>query len=376
VWVSGVAAACVAVAAVTVYLGYRHLNGNLHVRDIRGLVGPQPIDVHPQAENILVIGSDSRAGTTGYGSSQVYKTAQSDTMMIVHIAASLKWAEVVSIPRDSWVHIPSCDMGNGQMASPTDSKINESFAIGSLYGDQATGAACTIKTLELNTGLRVDHFIAINFEGFKNMVDALGGVEVCTLQPIADQKAKLYLSAGHHLLMGQQALAYVRVRYSLGDGSDLERIGRQQEFMSSLASRAKSELYNPVAIYRFLDAATKSITVDSGFGGITGLYHLASELRGMPTSDLKFMTLPTFPRSEIDPTDTANVMWQQPTTTSIFTSLRDDIPWGAPAGQPAGEQTASPGASPTQSTAPGTATPAPQPSVTVTTRTATQNICS
>jgi LCP family protein required for cell wall assembly len=379
-WVSGVAAGCVAAAAVTLYLGYRHLNGNIHVRDIGRLVGSQPPVKHPRAENILVIGSDSRAGTHGYGSAQVYNTAHSDTMMIVHIAASGKWAEVVSIPRDSWVHIPACDMGNGKKSEPTDFKINESFTLGSLDGDQATGAACTIKTLERDTGLRIDHFVAINFEGFKDMVNALGGVEVCTRQPIDDQKAKLYLSAGHHLLKGQQALAYVRARYSLGNGSDLERIGRQQAFMSSLASRAKSELYNPLAIYRFLDAATKSVTIDSRLGGITGLYNLANRLRSTPTSDLTFITLPTFPRSAIDPTDTANVMWQQPETTAIFNSLRDDVPWqGGGEGQPASVRSGVPGVSPSPSGSPSaSANSSPsgaQPSPTVTTRTASQNIC-
>jgi LCP family protein required for cell wall assembly len=379
-WVSGVAACCVAAAGVTAYLGYRHLNGNIHVRDIGGLVGSQPPAQHPRAENILVIGTDSRAGTHGYGSAQVYNTAHSDTMMIVHIAASGKWAEVVSIPRDSWVHIPACDMGNGQMSEPTDFKINQSFTLGSLHGDQATGAACTIKTLERRTGLRIDHFVAINFAGFKDMVDALGGVEVCTRQAIDDQKAKLHLPAGHHLLQGRQALAYVRARYSLGNGSDLERIGRQQAFMSSLASRAKSELYNPLAIYRFLDAATKSITIDSRLGGITGLYNLAKRLRNLPTNDLTFITLPTFPRSLIDPTDTANVMWQQPTTTEIFNSLRDDVPWqDAAGGQPASVRSGAPGVSRSPSISPSalasSSPSSPQPSPTVTTRTANQNIC-
>jgi LCP family protein required for cell wall assembly len=376
-WVSGVAAGCVAAAAVTLYLGYRHLDGNIHVRDIGRLVGSQPPAAHPRAENILVVGSDSRAGTHGYGSAQVYNTAHSDTMMIVHIAASGKWAEVVSIPRDSWVHIPACDMGNGQKSQPTDFKINESFTAGSLDGDQATGAACTIKTLERDTGLRIDHFVAINFAGFKDMVNALGGVEVCTRQAIDDQKAKLYLSAGRHLLMGQQALAYVRARYSLGNGSDLERIGRQQAFMSSLASRAKSELYNPIAIYRFLDAATKSITIDNRLGGITGLYNLANRLRSLPTSELTFITLPTFPRSVIDPTDTANVMWQQPTTKEIFNSLRDDVPWHATAaGQPASVRSGAPGVPRSPSVSPSAvASSSPQPSPAVTTRTANQNIC-
>jgi LCP family protein required for cell wall assembly len=372
-WTSGLAAAAVAAGAVTLYLGYRHLNGNIRVRNVGRLVGTQPTAPHPRAQNILVLGSDSRAGTNGqYGNAHVYATAHSDTLMIVHIAANRRWAEVVSIPRDSWVHIPSCDMGNGHRSAPADFKINESFTLGSLHGDQASGAACTIRTVERNTGLRIDHFVAINFAGFKDMVNALGGVEVCTRQPIADQKAKLYLPAGHHLLSGGPALAYVRARYSLGDGSDLGRIGRQQAFMSSLAERAKSELYNPVAIYRFLDAATKSISIDSGLGGIHGLYDLANRLRSMPTGNIRFITLPTSPRSLIDPSDTANVVWLQPEAGEIFVSLRDDAPWAIkPPARTAAHEPA-----PTARAAGrlAGATPAPRsPNVPV--RTASQNTC-
>ncbi|HEY3035645.1 MAG TPA: LCP family protein, partial [Streptosporangiaceae bacterium] len=132
--------------------------------------------------------------------------------------------------------------------------------------------------------------------------------------------------AGHHLLNGSQALGYVRARYTLGNGSDLERISRQQAFMSSLVDRVKSKLLNPVAIYRFLDAATKSITIDSGLGGIKGLYDLASSLKNLPPSQVTFFTLPTYPRSYVDPTDTANVMWTQPEDSKIFQAFRNDVP--------------------------------------------------
>ena len=387
-WSCALVAIVLATGAVTVYLGYRHLDANIHVRDIRGLVGAQPADLHPGAQNIAVIGSDSRTGTNGqYGSPRVYAAGHSDTLMVVHIAASRKWAEVVSIPRDSWVHIPSCHIGNGQRSAPTDFKINEAFTLGSTHGDQASGAACTIRTLEQDTGLRINHFAVINFAGFKDMVDALGGVEVCTRQPVADAKAKLRLSSGRHLLLGGQALAYVRARYSLGDGSDLERITRQQAFMSSLADRARSELYNPIAIYRFLDAATKSVTIDSALGGIRGLYGLASRLRQMSTNKLNFITLPTYPRSLIDPADTANVMWQQPQTAEIFSSLRRDVPWrryqaarqaAQRAAQQATQQAAptpgTPSASATSSAGPLNAA-SPEPSPLAAGSTANQNIC-
>src|SRR6202035_2571465 len=149
-------------------------------------------------------------------------------VMIVHIPADRKWAEVVSIPRDSWVHIPACTMGDGQLSAPTQFKINEAFAIGNLDGNHtALGVACTVKTVEQDTGIYINHFIAVNFTGFENMVAALGGVYECNPTPINDPNSNLHLAAGTHLLTPAQALGYVRARYTLGDGSDLERIGRQ-----------------------------------------------------------------------------------------------------------------------------------------------------
>ena len=325
-WTASITAGVVAIAAVGVFLLYRHLNGNIQQRDVSGLLGSQPVDLHPQAENILVVGSDTRYGQgTQYGRDLV--TDQSDTTMIVHVAANRQWAEVMSIPRDSYVSIPACRMGNGQMSSPQVFKINEAFAIGNLDGNNtALGVACTIRTVEQDTGIYIDHFVVVNFAGFKNMVAALGGVAECNTQPINDPLSGLRLTAGHHMLTPAQALAYVRARYTLGDGSDLERITRQQAFMSSLIQRVKSKLLNPVAIYRFLDAATKSLTIDTKLGGVTGLYNLASSLRSLPSNKVAFFTLPTYPRSEVVPSDTANVLWTQPQDSEIFQSLRDDVP--------------------------------------------------
>jgi LCP family protein required for cell wall assembly len=359
IWTASVTAVVVAAAAVSLFLVYRHLNGNIQQRDVSGLLGSQPVDLHPQAENILVVGSDSRFGLSGsYGKNLV--TDQSDTAMIVHIAANRQWAEVMSIPRDSYVAIPSCKMGNGQMSAPQTFKINEAFAIGNLDGNNtALGVACTIKTVEQDTGIYIDHFVVVNFTGFQNMVAALGGVAECNTQPINDPKSGLKLTAGQHLLNPTQALAYVRARYTLGDGSDLDRIVRQQAFMSSLIQRVKSKLLNPVAIYKFLDAATKSLTIDTKLGGATGLYNLASSLRSLPSNKVAFFTLPTYPRSEVVPTDTANVLWTQPQDSQIFKSFRNDVP--ASTSLFATKATASPSASTTASADPSAST-APSPS--------------
>src|ERR1700761_4868042 len=367
IWTASVTACVVALAAAGVFLVYRHLNGNIQQRDVSGLLGTQPVDLHPQAENILIIGSDTRFGQgKGYGSGLV--TDQSDTTMIMHIAANRQWAEVMSIPRDSYVAIPACTMGNGQMSAPHTFKINEAYALGNLDGNHTDlGVACTIKTVEQDTGIYIDHFVVVNFTGFQNMVSALGGVEECNTQPINDPKSHLQLTAGKHLLDPKQALAYVRARYTLGDGSDLERIGRQQAFMSSLIQRVQSKLLNPVAIYRFLDAATKSLTIDTKLGGATGLYNLASSLRNLPPKKVAFFTLPTYPRSEVVPTDTANVLWSQPEDSQTFTSFRNDVPASTSlfADKPSPGTSASSSAT---SSASGTATPpattvAPSPSV-------------
>jgi LCP family protein required for cell wall assembly len=233
----------------------------------------------------------------------------------------------MSIPRDSWVSIPSCLMGNGKMSSATTFKINEAFTLGTLDGNKtALGVACTVKTVEKNTGIRIDHFVVVNFTGFRDMVNAVGGVPVCNTKPINDPLSGLHLSAGYHMLRGWRALAYVRARYTLGNGSDLQRIGRQQAFMSALVDRAKSKLLDPLAIYRFLDAATKSLTIDDQLGGIKGLYNLATSLKSLPPSRVTFFTLPTYPRSYVDPTDTADVMWTQPQASLIFRAFRDDVP--------------------------------------------------
>ena len=315
-----------AAAGVAGYALVSHLNGNLTQLDVRPLLGHQPADLHPQAENILVIGSDGRQGQLGLDSPGL-TTDQSDTLMIIHIPASRQWAEVMSIPRDSWVKIPSCMMGNGQMSSPTQFKINEAFALGNLYGNHtATGAACTVKTVEQDTGIYIDHFIVVDFNGFRDMVAALGGVPECNPTAIEDPQSGLFLSAGWHLLTPDQALTYVRARYGLGDGSDLERIGRQQVFMSSLISRARSKVLDPLAMYQFLNVVTRSLTIDSQFGGITGLYDLEQSLHAIPSGKIAFFTLPNFPRQLVVPADTANVLWTEPEDGQIFASFRNDVP--------------------------------------------------
>jgi LCP family protein required for cell wall assembly len=371
-WTAGSLALLVVATMVAGYAMFRHFNDNIDQANIGPLLGTRPPDLHPRAENIVVIGSDTRTGPGMDGKFGTgLTTDQSDTLMVIHIPADRKWAEVMSIPRDSWVNIPSCEMGDGKMSGPAQFKINEAFALGNLYGNHAAlGAACTIKTIEQDTGIYVSHFIVVNFTGFEGMVAALGGVEECSPVPLDGPGSGLDLSAGYHLLNPAEALAYVRARDGLGDGSDLERIVRQQAFMTSLISRARSELYNPLAIYQFLDAATGSLTIDSQLGGLLGLYNLEQSLRSVPSSKIAFFALPNFPRADVVPTDTANVLWTQPEDGQIFASFRDDVPASASLFAAPPPQAKLAGGRPGQfGVSPGS------PAAHISSRTASQNIC-
>ncbi|WP_242882188.1 LCP family protein [Actinomadura litoris] len=228
-------------------------------------------------ENWLLVGSDSRAeaATTGDGG-EVWKPGQqrTDTIMLLHLPADRRKAYVVSFPRDSWVEIP----GYGNQ------KINAAFSYG--------GPRLLIKTLESLTGVRIDHYGAIDFEGFKSMTDALGGVTVDIKQSVYDPARKVNWQAGPQKLDGERALLFVRQRYNLPNG-DFDRIRRQQAFLGALAKQAAAggTLTNPLKLDRFLSAFTKSISVDESVSG-GKLRSLALSLRHLRASDVAFMTTP------------------------------------------------------------------------------------
>ncbi|WP_018654686.1 LCP family protein [Actinomadura flavalba] len=228
-------------------------------------------------ENWLLVGSDTRAkaATTGGGEAVWKPGAQrSDTIMLLHLPADRKKAYVISFPRDSWVQVR--DYG--------PSKINAAFSYG--------GPPLLTETVESLTGIRVDHFGAIDFNGFKSMTDALGGVEVTIKEDVYDPARKTAWTAGKHKLNGEDALNFVRQRYNLPNG-DFDRIKRQQAFLGALAKKAADggTVSNPLKLNRFLSAFTKSISVDSGVK--TGdLRSLAFSLRGIRSSDVVFLTVP------------------------------------------------------------------------------------
>ncbi|MEV8530992.1 LCP family protein [Streptomyces sp. NPDC051211] len=271
-------------------LGYFYVkfNGNLKSVDIDAALGKdRPADVDNGSMDILVLGSDSRDGANAEYGQEDGGSARSDTAMIVHLYEGHQKASVISIPRDTLVTRPSCKSTSGK-TDPGGARrmFNESYTVG--------GAACAVKTVEQMSGIRMDHYLEVDFTGFKKIIDNLGGVEVTTTKPIKDGASHLDLQAGTHKLNGEQALGLVRTRKSVGDGSDLGRIQLQQAFIKALIKQVKGigVLGNPKKLLDLADTATKSITTDSKLGDVKSLMGFASGLQGIDPQDLQMITLP------------------------------------------------------------------------------------
>ncbi|MDX3578596.1 MULTISPECIES: LCP family protein [unclassified Streptomyces] len=289
----GAAAGAVAVLGVGVagWAVYVKLDGNITPDDaaaaeLARYAKERPTSLVKDAQNILLIGSDTRSGDGNEKYGRDSGTERSDTTILLHLAAGRRSATAVSLPRDLMVDVPECLRRDGKRAEPTFAMFNYAF--------QSGGSACTIRTVEKLTGVRVDHHVVVDFSGFKDMVDAVDGVQVCLKAPISDKAAKLRLPAGKVTLNGEQALGYVRARKSLGDGSDTERMDRQQRFLGALVNKVQSNdvLLNPVKLYPLLDAATSSLTTDPDLASLRGLYELVRGLRHIPTENVQFLTVP------------------------------------------------------------------------------------
>lgn len=260
----------------------------------------RPTSLVRGAQNILLIGSDSRAGSGNRRYGKDSGTERSDTTILLHLSSDHRSATAVSIPRDLMVDVPGCRRSDGRRSEPMFAMFNYAFQVG--------GSACTVRTVERMTNIRMDHHMVIDFHGFKEMVDALDGVEICLSKPIDDKAAKLRLPAGKVTLDGEQALGYVRARKSLGNGSDTDRMDRQQRFLAALVHKAQSNdvLLNPVRLYPVLDAATSSLTTDPALANLRGLYELA---RGCATSPPNACNSSRFRGSRTSTTPIATSSW-------------------------------------------------------------------
>ncbi|WP_457207812.1 LCP family protein [Nocardioides sp. P5_C9_2] len=366
------------VTALSVVFFYRHLNGNIDTESLSALGEDRPEKIYAgngEPLNILVMGDDTRSGEGNDIDSEA-GGGGSDTTILVHLSADRTRSYAISIPRDSIVDRPAC----GDSAAATDEKWNVAYTVG--------GPLCTVAQLEANTDVFVDHFVVVDFNGFGEMVDAVGGVPVCVPEDIKDPKHQIFVPAGDpSLLTGDEALDYVRARYigELAQQNDISRIRRQQAFIGALIREVKSAgtLTRLDKVVRFLDAATSSLTTDTGLGSVTRIGKIAMQLQNIGLDEIKFVTVPTeyFPtdsefRGSVFWTDGADKIWQlinedkplpasmlgdavsaePPSTSSEAQGGQSETP--SPSGSPSPSETASPSETPSPEESPSdTATP-------------------
>jgi LCP family protein required for cell wall assembly len=303
---------------------YWHLDGNIRSVDIdqalgddrppRGVSTPSASPVPSGALNLLVLGSDTRSGAEnrrlGGGEGDV---GRSDSAMIVHLDAGRTSATVVSIPRDTLVARPSCPLpSGGETAARETAMFNSAYAVG--------GPVCAVKTVETLTGVRMDHYVELDFAGFAGLVDAVGGVTVTTDEDIDDEDSHLRLAAGTHELDGEQALALARTRYGIGDGSDLGRIGLQQALVKALLERISSTslLTSPTRLYEVADTLTGNLTTDTGLDSLAELMGLGRSLTGLSPDRVQTVMMPVIPA----PWDRNRVVPDEPEARDLWALLR------------------------------------------------------
>jgi len=249
--------------------------------------GPPPsIGAYPDGFNMLIVGSDmceSKDGCDGRGSANL-----NDVTMLLHVSADGTNATAVSFPRDLVVAIPSCpkEDGSGNTAAMSAMPINNTL----FYG----GLPCTVLTVEKLTGLDIQFAGLITFKGVIKMTNAVGGVDVCLAGDINDKNVGLHLKKGTRTLKGSQALAFLRSRHGVGDGSDLTRISSQQVYLSSLVRTLKDKdtLSNPVKVYSIAQAATSTMTLSQGLKQLDTLASIAARLKDVPLENVTFVQYP------------------------------------------------------------------------------------
>lgn len=312
---------------------YSRLQGNIAQGDVSDLLhhsdDQAPRD--PEAGhdyNILILGSDVRGENDApeyTEDGELIEGMRSDTTMIVHLAADRSHVEVVSIPRDTLVDIPSCTVRTSATSSRTfmtnpmyNAQFNWAFSYGGQTGDIPSAAACTINTVEDLTGVRIDGYIVVDFNSFRDIVNALGGIPMYFEEDMKDSYSGLNVLKGCRLLDGNQALAFARARHNVGDGSgsDIGRIGRQQELVAAMLGEAtEMNLFtDSLALYRTLDAGTRSLSTSKGLGDLTTLAGLAYSIREIGLENFHFITMPFTPAPQdtnrVLPTQDAKLVWK------------------------------------------------------------------
>ena len=309
--------------ATGVTLAYNHLNGIVGDGGFtpaapEGYEAPKKKrfdDAEYQPLNILVMGDDSRS-CSGCAIDEE-SGGGSDTTILLHLSRDRENAYAVSIPRDLMTDRPACVGKAGEDSTiPAETYVqwNAAYSVG--------GPSCTILQIQEISHVAIDNSLVVNFQGFKDMVDAVGGVEVCIPEEIDDQEHGIKLEPGTRTISGDEALSYVRVREGVGDGSDLSRIKRQQAFVAAMVKSVLSArtLSSPVKVYRFLNAAASNLEFDDTIANLRDLASLGAGFSGIGLDKIKFFTIPI----AADPQNPDNRVVLAPESEQVFKRLKKD----------------------------------------------------
>lgn len=323
---------------------YWNINSNLNTPDIGNLLDTSRPPTHAgtasvrtpgdpwagQAVNILVMGTDSRAGdNANISGADGAEGARSDTTFILHVSGDRTRVDLVSIPRDILITIPKCLKPDGTTVIPeagwSNMGFNAAFAYGALHGDSNSGAACAIRAVEAMSNVHIDAFLVADFAGFAAIVDAVGGVDIdlpCAVR--SPEAGNLNLPAGINHLDGDTATNYMRARKGtgLGDGSDLQRIARQHELLLNLVNKVLNLNYFTQfsELYNFANAAAAAVTTDLG-SNVAQLAGFAYSLKNFQLSNMTFHMIPV-----ADSGDGAHVVLSKSRDAPIWQALIDDTP--------------------------------------------------
>jgi LCP family protein required for cell wall assembly len=360
-WVSAVVAAALVAGSLAAYLKYRAVWDSIRRVDVtQGELGSRPPQ-YTSALNLLVFASGSTAGLTRQ--QQLYwhvgsnnGDAVSETIMIMHISPGRHQVTVVNIPRDTVVPIYACARGPGWSGQQANPGAIEQIDATLSYG----GPPCLWKTVEQQTGIRVDHFIELGYSGLVNVVNDIGGVNVCVPVAVDDADSGLKLSAGEHHIGGVQFLEFWRTREKTGDGSDLQRIQRDDYLLAQTLRQVLHAglLSSPTRLLKVVSDAADAMTTDTGLSQ-SDLVQIAESLRGVTTGDYQFIQA----SNVAYPANPNWVEFEQPQANALFSAIAHDVTptRAARAGQhrPAHGTTAAPGSSPSASpTSPASSSPA------------------
>ena len=298
---------------------------------IDGNAQATPDSFDGRALNILVVGTDSRngdSGDVGAGDEEEVPGLRNDSTMVIHVSADRSRVQVVSIPRDTLVDIPACKHRDGSTSEPIEEEMfNNSMFYGADGGntdaDIAPGIACVKSTIENMSGMTIDSFMVVNFAGFIKMIDALGGIWFNIPNHIEDESAQLYIDAGCWKLDGTQSLAYMRSRKGQGDGSDISRIGRQQQLISAMLRELQDKDYvtDSGALLTFLQAAIQAVNVSSNLGDASADTNLLLKvLSKTDRTSIQFVTMPV----EEPYWDPNRRIAAEPMARNVWTALKQD----------------------------------------------------